>query len=603
MATAKNARKSPKASRCRLRESATPPAAPGRSAKADGVALHSYQIGALPIINHLLQRMQLERLLQEHLPPDDPRCEIPTSQAVLVLIRNLLISREPVYGVGEWAGLFAPDLFDLQRKQIAMLQDDRLGRSLTRLFTIVGPEFLLAVVRHVVDEFQVTLDELHNDSTTVSFYGAYSDARAEGVRLGRATPAITWGHSKAKRPDLKQLLYTLTITDDGGVPLYFTTHSGNVVDDQTHIATWDLLRELVGRSDFLYVADCKLASESNLTHIARCRGRFITVMPRTYGEDKRFRRQLEMAPDRVRWQHVYDVEDDAGERIDRLSVCADESISATGFRVLWYRSTRKTEQDQATRSDRIQRALNALVQLRDRMLSPRTRFRDRGKVDQAVEELLSKYDVASFVRVNITEVEEVSYRQAQRGRPAKNTRYRKVSRYRYHLTWEVDAAALEIAERQDGIFPLLTNDRQLSAEEVLRAYKRQPVIEKRFSQLKTDFALNPMHLKDIARIQGMLAAYFFVLVIQTLLERELRQAMAREGLESLPLYPEGRPCTRPTAQRVIEIFEPIQRHVLTATQSDEPELEHDARVMVTELTPVQRRIVELLGLSPDIYGR
>ena len=88
-------------------------------------------------------------------------------------------------------------------------------------------------------------------------------------------------------------------------------------------------------------------------------------------------------------------------------------------------------------------------------------------------------------------------------------------------------------------------------------------------------------------------------LIQPLL-RELRQAMAREGVKSLPLYPEGRPCTRPTAQRVIEIFEPIQRHVLTATQSDEPELEHDARVMVTELTPVQRRIVELLGLSPDI---
>ncbi len=326
-------------------------------------------------------------------------------------------------------------------------------------------------------------------------------------------------------------------------------------------------------------------------------------MPRTYGEDSRFRTQLKKAPDSVRWQHLYDIEDDAGERIDRLSVCADESLSATGFRVFWYRSARKTEQDRATRSDRIQRAQNALVALRDRMLSPRTRFRDRGKVDQAVEALLSKYDVTSFVRVNIGEVEEATYRQAQRGRPTKDTPYRKVSRYRYHLTWELDAAALEIAEREDGIFPLLTNDRQLGAEEVLRAYKRQPVIEKRFSQLKTDFAVAPMHLKDIARIQGMLAAYFFVLVIQTLLERELRQAMASQGLKSLPLYPEGRPCTRPTAHRVIEIFEPIQRHVLTATRSDATELEHDAQVMVTELTPVQRQIVELLGLSPETYGR
>jgi transposase len=142
----------------------------------------------------------------------------------------------------------------------------------------------------------------------------------------------------------------------------------------------------------------------------------------------------------------------------------------------------------------------------------------------------------------------------------------------------------------------LTNDRQLSAEEVLRAYKRQPVIEKRFSQLKTDFRVAPVFLKDIGRIQGLLAVYFFVLLVQTLLERELRRAMAREELKSLPMYPEGRVCTRPTTHRLLEIFEPVKRHVLTLPEEDEP------RLMVTELTSLQRQIIQLLGLSPDTYG-
>jgi len=53
-------------------------------------------------------------------------------------------------------------------------------------------------------------------------------------------------------------------------------------------------------------------------------------------------------------------------------------------------------------------------------------------------------------------------------------------------------------------------------------------------------------LKDIGRISGLLAVHFFVLLVQTLLERELRRAMIREKLESLPLYPEDRPCSRPT---------------------------------------------------------
>ena len=140
--------------------------------------------------------MQLEPLFQQYLPPDDPRCELPTSRVLLVLVRNVLLSREPVYAVGEWAAQFAPDLFDLWPDEVALLQDDRLGRALTRLFVGAGPELILAVVRRVIAEFQVSLEELHNDSTTVSFYGAYPEAAEEGRRFGRATHAITWGHNK-----------------------------------------------------------------------------------------------------------------------------------------------------------------------------------------------------------------------------------------------------------------------------------------------------------------------------------------------------------------------------------------------------------------------
>jgi transposase len=539
--------------------------------------------------------MRLEELLRQHLPPDDPRCTLPTSHVLLVLVQNVLLSREPVYAVGEWAARFAPDLFDLWIHQVSLLQDDRLGRCLTRLFVGTGPELILAVVRHVIAEFQVNLEELHNDSTTVSFYGAYPEATEEGRRQGRATPAITWGYSKDHRPDLKQLLYTLTVSHDGGVPVYFTTASGNVVDDETHCATWDILCQLVGGPDFLYVADCKLASEENLGHIARRGGRFITIMPRTHGEDKQFRDQLSQSPDAVRWEPLYDVTDEHEQVVDNLSVCADEFVSSAGYRLLWYHSTRKVEQDQVARTRRTQRAFAALGQLRNRLLGPRTRFRERAKVQQAVDQILEHHEVDSFVRVQIEELEQATYRQAKPGRPSKQTKYQKETRLHYHLTWALDPIRLSAAERQDGVFPLLTNDRQLPAEEVLRAYKRQPLIEKRFSQFKTDFAVAPVYLKDVGRIQALLTVYFFVLLLQTLLERELRRAMAQQGLESLPLYPEGRPCSRPTTYRVLEIFELVQRHILTKTDSDDPE------TFVTELTPLQRQIIELLGMSPRDY--
>jgi transposase len=568
---------------------------PGKSAQANGLELRSYDVGALPLLKQIFKRMQLERILQEHLPKDDIRTELSTVSALLVLFANLLLSRAPVYGVGEWAALFPPDLFGLRAQDLPRLHDDRLGRCLDRMFEGIGPTLIMAVVRQVIQEFHVGLDELHNDSTTVSFYGAYEDAAQEGEQRGQPTHAITWGHSKARRPDLKQLLYILTVTSDGNVPVYFSSASGNTVDDRTHIPTWDLLYELIGGPDFLYVADCKLASSENLAHIATRGGRFVTVLPRGRAEDIAFRQRLRAAPSAVTWTLLYALADDHGNTVDKLSVCGDDHVHSEGYRLLWYHSTRKAEQDAAGRARSIQRATAALSDLRERLQGPRTRFRERAKVEQAVTEILADAEATCWLLVAIEEQEEATFRQATRGRPSEQTKYLRQTRSRYKLTWKLNLETLAEAEREDGVFPLVTNDRKLSATDVLCAYKRQPPLEKRFSQFKTDFAVAPVYLKNVSRIQGLLAAYFFALLVQTLLERELRQGMAQAGEPSLPLYPEGRPCARPTTHRVIEVFSSIQRHEVRVGDGE-------PQVMVTKLTKTQRSIIRLLGLDPRTYG-
>jgi transposase len=165
---------------------------------------------------------------------------------------------------------------------------------------------------------------------------------------------------------------------------------------------------------------------------------------------------------------------------------------------------------------------------------------------------------------------------------------------RFDLAYRIDDAAVAADAASDGIFPLVTNVTDLDELELLYAYKRQPMIEKRFSQFKTDFEVAPVYLKAVHRIQALLAVYFFALLVEALLERELRQAMQAKDIEALPLYPEGRACRWPTARRVIDLFEPVQRHTLTQNQ-------RSAEIMVTELTRLQCRLLKLLGLSPKDY--
>src|SRR5207249_11339339 len=107
-----------------------------------------------------------------------------------------------------------------------------------------------------------------------------------------------------------------------------------------------------------------------------------------------------------------------------------------------------------------------------------------------------------------------------------------------------------------------TNDGMLPELEMLLAYKRQPSLEKRFSQMKTDFEVAPVYLKEASRIQALLCVYFLALLTESLLERVLRAAMKREAIASLPLYPEGRKCRRPTTRRLIDLFDEVQCHTL-----------------------------------------
>lgn len=612
--------RAPKARRRCGRPTEKPELPIGARASAGGLRLRSFQIGAVPLVNRYLERLRLEELLQQQLPADDVRQTIPTPRVVLLLVRNVLVSREPMYAIPQWLARHAPDLFDLFQEDVSTLQDDRLGACLDRLFQSTTPDLLLAIVRTALEEFQVSLDELHNDSTSVSFHGQYAGARRPIHQQGRLQPAITWGHSKDRRPDLKQLLFTLTLANDGGVPLSFHVDCGNTTDDTTHRRSWDLLAELAGKPDFLYVADCKLASRENLHHIAARGGRFLTVLPRTRGEDAEFRERLRREPQSVVWESCWirvEEPDDPLRHVpsppdpdDILRVGAQEQVTADGYRLLWFHSQRKAQLDALARGERSQRAIQELEELQTRLTSPRTRFHERAAVEKAVAEILANRDVESLLSVEILHRPREQYRKEGPGRPSQDSNYRRTVIDHFEITWRVDEERWRHAQADDGVFPLLTNDRQLTPRQLLEAYKRQPKIEKRFSQLKSDFDLAPVFLKSPRRVVGLFTVYFLALLVQALIERDLRRALEqaasraplkerrREG--AVEVYPEGRRTRRPTARHILDQLEHLQRHdLLLPGQADDDE----PQVLYDELSPAQQRLLNLLGLKPANYGR
>ncbi|MGO9901354.1 MAG: DUF4277 domain-containing protein [Solirubrobacteraceae bacterium] len=132
--------------------------------------LYSERLGALPIIDVFLARVGLRGLLERYLAGGDERVCLPAARVIGVLVRNLCVAREPLYGLAEWAERFEPGLLGLASSEAALLNDDRVGRALDQLFDADRGSLLVELMLGVISEFRVDTSQLHNDSTSISLH-------------------------------------------------------------------------------------------------------------------------------------------------------------------------------------------------------------------------------------------------------------------------------------------------------------------------------------------------------------------------------------------------------------------------------------------------
>jgi transposase len=560
---------------------------------ASQFALRSERLGALPIVDGYLQRIGVQALLERHLPAGDGRTGVPAAAVIGVLVRNLCVAREPLYGLADWAARFDLGLLGLGAGDGALLNDDRVGRALDQLFDADRGSLLTELMLGVISEFAVDCSQLHNDSTSISLHGDYAaaDGRARG---GKPTVAAALGHSKDHRPDLKQFVLTLTVSADGAVPLAHRLLDGNTGDDQTHIATWDGLVALVGRADFLYVADSKLATREQMSHIHSRGGRFLSILPRSRSEDGQIREWAQT--------HAFDFTEAArwpGKRKstpDSVYWTAPAPIpTSEGHRIVWVRSSQKHECDAEARRARIEQGMLALESVQARLAGPRTRIKTLVAAHDAAQAALTAAGAARWITYQIAETVEDGFRQEKRGRPGPDTRYRKTQKTIFTLTFKIDHDKVAYDAATDGCFPLVSNDQDLTDPELLTAYRYQPNLEQRHHQLKSVLGAAPIELKSAARIEALACGEFIALLTQCLIERELRAAMTRENVTELALYHEDRTTRAPTAARIFDLYADTARHHLSTPDGQ------TIQIFEPDLDTLQRQVLDLLGLPAHAY--
>lgn len=579
----------------------------------DKTRLESLEIGPMPIARQYMERLGLGEILARHLPrPTRGRpCEVPPEEVLCTMIANILISRSPLYAVPEWLDGFVPELTGLDDRRRAMLNDDRVGREIDRLFDADPMAVFTDVVVAAVRKFGLRLNQLHSDSTSVTVHGDYKKT-ADPRR--RRPPKITRGFNKDHRPDLKQLVAEMAMTADGNVPIYFKAHDGNMPDDKMHCDTWTSLKELVGSPDFLYVADCKLAVSETMRFIDDANGRFLSVLPRTRNETKDFFEHLRVHS--VDWEvvrrednpdfgkiHVPTERPDPGcedvvpfqPKTFVYHAIESPRRSREGFRIFWYRSSQKTHEDEERRSNQLIVAKMGISALEASLAKGRPL--EPADAMARAELILKEQNVQGLLTVSVSTDCHERLVQDGAGRPGPNTRYRKIATPFLRFEVKENAEAIQAAAVADGLFPLVTNCPTLTPKSALEVYKRQPFLEKRHQQLKSVLDMTPIYLKSPTRIASLLLLDYLALLIYSLIERDVRNEMKREKVKSLPLYSERRESKAPTTDSVFDAFRGLRRHRLVG---------EDGAILRTFYdTPsaVACRLMPWLGVRPEDYGQ
>ena len=542
------------------------------------------QVGPLPLIRSIVARLRLREILLESIPGSD-RQAFPRADTLILLAVNLTLTKDPLYELADWVEGLDLRALGYKDRPPGRLSDDRFARALDQLYETDRTSLLTRLVVSAIQAFGIHSERIHNDSTSIKACGRIPGRTRTGLELRR-------GHSKDHRPDLKQLVYTLSVSDDGAVPIHHRVYPGNRNDETTHIETWDSLCHIHGSPNFLYVADCKLCTQEQLSYIVNHGGKAITILPHNLVEVRRFHDQLRKAPipKALLWRRPKPNYPGTTESFYLFE--GSYSTEHGAYPLYWFYSTEKSQRDRQSRLERIEAAEQKLTELRPKL--NRAHLKRQGQILGAAKEILKHYRVQEFVELRLQWHRQIT-RKRPRGRPpGGKIVYIYQQHNSYSLHWSRKSAVLRAEARTDGVVPLLCTDAAVLPKAVLQAYKFQARLEKRFSQFKDVHRAAPLLFKKIVRVEANMFVFFIALLIQALLERELRRELANRGLPPLKLYPEDRDAPHPTTSQLFKTFDRLSTYAIS--QADMPcETYHD------ELIETHRQVLSLLNITEQEF--
>jgi transposase len=560
------------------------------------------RVDSLPLILHWLSKMRIQENIDSIWHPHTYWQGLSYGQlAVLFIAYVLYMHTHRLSGMEDWVVNHRITLEKLTGWTIRSKEatDDRVGH----MIEMIGREeestllFQRQVGQNLIQAYALPTEVARYDTTSFS---VYHTAPEEGKKKG----LLGFGHSKDHRSDLLQFKQGLGTLDPAGVPLFTNTIRGPAADDPLYLPAWQEMVKTIGHSNFLYVADCKAGALLTRATIDHEKGYYLVPLPMT-GETPELLRQWVLKPP-VTVAEIYlpGVTDKEGKPVlmgygfsqERSMQCSleDGTVHTWTERWLVTQSLAHARRIRTGLQERLTKTTAELGQLKARTDETRDSFQARA------ERIIKQRQLDDLLTVTVVERMTTRKEYENRGRPGANSPYTLVEERHWELDLQPNSSAIEEQRLLAGwrIYVINLPSTRLSLEQAMAYYRDEWLVEHGFHRFKKgSLPALPLFLRLDDRIRGLMLLLMVALQALTLLEF-VSQRQLKANRETIAGLVPGNPKMKsdhPSAERILTQFEGL--HLLI----EETDTQLDAR-MIEVLTPVQQRLLALLGIPITIYA-
>ncbi len=528
----------------------------------------------LPAVAFVIRKMCVASLIDERVPPD-PRSVVSHGECVVVLLLAVFAGVHGLWRIREYLSAYdMPLIMGDPGFSLDPFHDDRLGKALDSLYEFGLDSLMTDVAVRVIEAFALDTRWQSFDTTSLSFYGDYSNEEGSDVveekegSVGEdldAAPRVVHGYAKNKRFDLKQILYGALVTHDGGVPLFGKGMSGNKSDQSASALFMGSVRELVkDPKEVIFVGDCKTWCPRVLEQSLATGVRVMSRLERKTKLSKQLISNPPVATSSVlidyqkkhkSWDYktiagsdetyTYTIKDKNDKTIERkipvrTVVCFSSKL---------YRQKEITYKKREAKENKLAK--------KNIKGWEKNHYACHEDAEKELTRLIKK-DKSKTLNLSgkIINFEEKN-KHDKPGRPAKNAPEPKTTTtYKLEIqTKPQDEKDKKQQLNESATFILIrtrTKNWKLDDEEMVHRYSQQWRCEHGFAWLKSSAAINPMYVEKETRIASLCYIYTLALMVQTLTQRSIRNYLKTNNTE-LP-YHRNKPSKNITTRFYYYLF-------------------------------------------------